>query len=107
MQILGVRALREKTGELARSAERGESVLITKGGKPLLYSLPFDDALMQQGVAVKLAAQLFSQGSVTLVAGARLAGLGVEEFIHKLGALGIPAVDYDPSELDEELKVLG
>ncbi len=107
MQVLGVRALRERTGELARSAERGESVLITKGGRPLLYSLPFDDTLMQQGVAVKLAAQLFSQGSVTLTAGARLAGIGVEAFIHKLGALGIPTVDYDPEDLDEELKILG
>ncbi len=107
MQIMGVRVLREKTGELARSAERGEAVLITKGGKPLVYSVPFDDALIQQGVAIKLAAQLFSQGAVTLVAGARLAGIGVEEFIRKLGALGIPAVDYDPADLDEELKTLG
>jgi hypothetical protein len=35
-----------------------------------------------------------------------MAGLPVEDFIERLGALGIPATDYPPEELDDELNVL-
>ena len=42
---------------------------------------------------------------VTLAQGARLAAATPEEFIDLLGAAGIPAVDYPPEELDDEVGV--
>lgn len=106
MQVLGIRELREKTGELARTAQSGETLLITKGGEPLFLSIPFDDDLVKHGVQVKLAIKLYEEGAVTLADAAKLAELSLESFIHKVGLMGIPVVDYSRKELEMELNAL-
>jgi hypothetical protein len=35
-----------------------------------------------------------------------MAGLPIEDFIERLGLLGIPATDYPPEELNDELNAL-
>ncbi len=44
-------------------------------------------------------------GADTVVQCAKLAGLSLEAFIELLGEVGIPAVDYPPEELEEEMAV--
>ena len=51
------------------------------------------------------ALRLFEQRQITLVQAARLAAMPPEEFVALLGAAGIPAVDYPPEELDDEVGV--
>ena len=46
--------------------------------------------------------QLFEQRHLTLAQAAKVADLGVEDFVDLLGQAGVAAVDYQPSELDEE-----
>ena len=53
-----------------------------------------------------LACHLFSEGVVSLAKAARLGGLSNEAFIERLGAMGVPAVDYDASEIDGEVDLL-
>jgi len=38
---------------------------------------------------------------------ARLAGLSPQSFIERLRTTGIPAMDYDPAELDSDLAQFG
>ena len=52
-----------------------------------------------------MALRLFEQPQATLVQAARLAGTTSEEFVVLLDAAGIPAVDYPPEELDDEVGV--
>ena len=49
--------------------------------------------------------RLFEQRQITLVQAAELAAMTVEEFLILLGEAGIPAVDYPPEELDDEIRV--
>ena len=49
--------------------------------------------------------RLFEQRHATLVQAARLAGMTPEEFVVLLDDVGIPAVDYPPEELDDEVAV--
>ena len=64
---------------------------------------PFDDRLLALGVHRALALRLFEQHHLTLVQAARLAGMTAEEFMGLLGDAGVPAVDYPPEELKDEI----
>jgi prevent-host-death family protein len=107
METFSIRDLRERTGELVREAEAGHLSIVAKHGRPLFVAVPMDELLLKEGVAVALAIRLFAEKAVSLGKAAKLARISVEEFIARLGALGIPAVDYPPEEIDEELVAIG
>jgi len=98
--------LRERTGELVREAEVGHLSIAAKHGRPFFITVPLDERLLKQGVAVALAVRLYAEKTVSLGKTAKLAQLPIEEFITQLGAAGVPVVDYPPEELDEELPTL-
>ncbi len=106
METFSVRDLREKTGELVRQAEAGHLSIVAKHGRPLFVAVPMDEHLLKEGVAVAMAVRLFSEKVVSLGKAAKLAGLPIEAFIARLGAMGVPAVDYPLEELDEELAAI-
>ena len=105
LDVFSARDLRNKSGELLRDAEAGQISLITKHGKPAILAIPFDDRLIKQGVHRAMALHLFESHQLTLAQCAKLAGLSLEAFIELLGELGLPAVDYPPEELEEEMAV--
>lgn len=101
--VFSVRDLRNRSGDLLRDAEAGKVSLITKRGAPAILASPFDEHLLRHGVHRALALHLFGSGRMTLAQSAKVAGVSVEEFVALLGESGIPAVDYAPGELREEL----
>ncbi len=105
MDTFSIRNLRERTGDLVRNAEAGHLSVVAKHGHPLFVAVPLDEHLLENGVAVALACRLFAEGVLSLGKAARLSGLSPEGFIEQLGAMGIPAVDYPPEELEGELGV--
>lgn len=106
MQTFTVRELRERSGELSREAEEGRLALVTRHGQPLFVSVPFTQELLEAGVHVALAVSLFKDGKLTSARAARLARMSLEAFLAHVSAQGIPVVDYDPAELDDELATL-
>jgi prevent-host-death family protein len=106
METFSIRDLREKTGDLVRAAEAGGLSVVSKHGHPVFIAVPFDEISLESGLKVSLATKLFREHVVSLGKAAKLAGMTKVDFIGVLGARGIPAVDYPPSELDEELTVL-
>ena len=68
-------------------------------------AVPFDDRPLELGVHRTLALRLFEQRHLTLVQAARLAGMTAAEFMNLLGEAGVPAVDYPPEELKDEISV--
>ena len=97
------RELRNLSGEVTKQAELGNLGLITKHGKPIMLTIPFDEVVLALGVHRSLALQLFDAGQLTLAQAAKLADMSLERFIALLGEVGINAVDYPPEELDDEL----
>jgi prevent-host-death family protein len=104
MEMFTVRDLRNRTGELIREAELGHLSLVTKHGQPVFVAVPFDEALLESGVRVSMAAHLFADHHITLVQAARLAGLSAGEMMDKLAERKIPIADYSKEELLDELK---
>lgn len=107
LDVFTVRDLRQRSGKLLKDAEEGRLAVVTKHGRPAFLAVPFDERLLALGVHRSVALLLFETGRVTLAQGAKLASLSVEEFIELLGEVGIPAVDYPPDELTEEVEALG
>jgi prevent-host-death family protein len=106
MSTFSIRDLRERTGDLVRTAEAGELSVVAKHGQPVFVAVPFDETLLSSGVNVALALKLFRDHIVSLGQAAKLAGMDKLKFINVLGAHGIAAVNYPPTELDNELAVL-
>lgn len=102
--VYTARELRNLSGEVVRQAEEGKLGLITKHGKPIMLTIPFDEVVLSLGVHRSLALNLFSSGQLTLSQAAKLASMPLEKFISLLGEAGIDAVDYSPDDLDNELE---
>jgi antitoxin (DNA-binding transcriptional repressor) of toxin-antitoxin stability system len=107
METFSIRDLRERTGERVRTAEAGELSVVAKHGQPVFVAVPFSDLLLQQGINAALAVKLFRDRTVSMGRAAKLAGMNKVAFIRLLGAQGIAAVEHAPSELDDELALLG
>ncbi|WP_263079882.1 UPF0175 family protein [Endozoicomonas sp. Mp262] len=105
--MFGIRDLRERSGDFSRTAEAGQLAVITKRDTPLMVGVPFTQELLEQGVAVNLAVQLYKNQAITLAKAARIANKPLAEFIQIIGLMGIEAVDYSPDELDSDLDILG
>ena len=105
LNVFSARDVRQRSGELLSDAEHGRLAVITKHGRPAILAVPFDECLIEVGVHRAMALRLFEQHHATLVQAARLAAVTPEEFVALLGAAGIPAVDYPPDELDDEVGV--
>jgi predicted HTH domain antitoxin len=58
------------------------------------------------GVNIALAIKLFQNGIVSIGRAAKVAGMDREPFMDRLGALGIPVVDYNASDLAAEMTAL-
>lgn len=106
MKTFTVREVRERAGELVRNAEQGRLALITKRGQPLLVAVPFDDDLLSQGLQISLAVHLFDEGVLRQGEAAKLAGLSLAEFFAACAERQVSVVRYPTRELHEELRSL-
>ncbi len=104
MDTFTVRDLREHTGTLIHDAEKGKLSLVTKHGRPIFLAVPFSEDLLILGLRTALAIKLYKEETLTLGKAAKLSGQSIEAFIEKLGQLGVPVVDYSPSDIQRELK---
>ncbi len=103
MHTFSIRELRDRSGELSHEAESGNVSLITKHGQPLMVSVPFDRAVVETGVHVALAINLYKSKDLSIGMAARVARMARLEFAELLGRLNVPLVDYPAGELADEL----
>lgn len=103
MDMFSIRDLRERTGDLVRTAEAGHLSVVSKHGQPVLLAMPFDENLMLNGVNIALAVKLFEEGIVSVGRAAKVAGMDRESFMERLGSMGIPVVNYDAADLAGEM----
>lgn len=106
MHTFSIRELRERSGDLVRGLESGQIAIITKHGRPVGVTLPMSDHLLEAGVALALAVELYRGQVISTGLAARLAGLSYVEFVEHLSRLRIPVADYGAEQLDRELDLL-
>jgi len=70
----------------------------------ILHTLNENEAELAHTMKVYTAMQLFRESKLSLGQAAKLAGMYKIEFMQECGRHEIPVIDYDSSELQEELK---
>lgn len=106
MDTFSIRDLRERTGDLVRNAEAGQLSVVAKHGQPVFVAVPFSDTLLNNGVNVALAVRLYQEHMLSMGRASKIAGMSLESFMECLGHLGIPVIDYEPSDVEGELVAL-
>lgn len=106
MTVLSARNLRNRSGDLLKDAAKGRISLITKHGRPAALAIPFDGALLAEGVHRRLAVQLYASNYLTLAAAAKMADMPIERFLECLRLSNVVVADYPAQEVAVELKVL-
>ena len=106
MNTFSIRDLRERTGELVRTAEAGQLSVVAKHGHPVFIAVPFSESLLANGVNVALAVRLYQDHMLSMGRAAKIAGMHLESFMECLAGLGVPVIDYDSAALDEDLAAL-
>ncbi len=104
METYTVRDLRARTGELIQGAEAGHLALVTKHGRPVFVALPFDEKLLEQGVQLSLAVKLFDEAVLTQGQAAKLAGLTLAEFFKACAARQVSVIRYGVDDIQKELE---
>jgi predicted HTH domain antitoxin len=99
-QKLGTRYTKIKERDLGRVIMQTLTIPISEA---ILTAANMDKDEMVEGMRLEYAMQLFRQGKLTLVQSAELCGLGLYDFMSLLSQTGVPVVDYDPQELENEL----
>jgi prevent-host-death family protein len=92
LQMFTARDLRTRSSELVRDAELGKLSIVTKRGRPAALALPFDQRLVELGLAQDLAVGLFERRLVTMSKAAKIAGLTLDAFMDLLAQTGSTAV---------------
>lgn len=106
IDVFSARDLRVRSSELMKDAETGVLSMITKHGRPVGLTIPFDRRLVELGLAEDLALSLFERRLVTMAKAAKIAGLTLDAFMDRLAEAGITAVDYPAGELAKEMSVV-
>jgi len=104
VNTFSIRDLRERTGELVRTAEEGNLSVVAKHGTPVFVAVPFSNLLLDCGVNVSLAVKLYDDNMITMPQAAKLARMGLESFMDILGTMGVAVVRYSPDELESEVE---
>lgn len=105
LEIFSINEFSQHIDELI-DTEKGNLALITKQDRPTFLTIPFDEQLLIHGINRAMAIHLFESDTVTLSQAAKIADLSIENFIEILGEAGIPAVDYPPEDMEEELRLM-
>lgn len=104
-EVYSVRDLRLRSSDLVRDAEAGRIAVITKHGRPAALTVPFSRRLLEHGLDKEVALLLFERRLLTMRKAAKLAGVTLDRFMDLLAQTSTVAVDYPPSEVDDELAV--
>lgn len=95
--------LKEHPLQLVQDAQRGEAVVVTRDGEPILVTVPLAAGGASRAVRLEAAVDLYQRDEVSLGLAARIAGLTYSAMVDELGRRGIPVVRYDVADLDAEL----
>ena len=106
-EAIGVRQLRDRTGELESLAAQHRTLLLTKNGNPLYFSLPFDGIALTEGTQRALAIRLFEMQALSRGAAARLAKLSIDAFMQLASRSGVAVLDMDDQSLQQDLNTFG
>jgi predicted HTH domain antitoxin len=106
MHSVAIRDLKNNPTNMTKHLENGNSVFVTKHGKPLGITIPFSEEMLSMGMLKAVALEQYKQGLISLGKMAELMGIKKQEAIKLLNDLNIDWIDYSKEEIAAQLRVL-
>ena len=106
MYSVTIRDLKNNPSNMTKYLEEGQSVFVTKHGKPIGITIPFSEEMLAMGTMKAVALEQYKQGLISMGKMAELMGIEKHEAIMLLSDLKIDWLDYTKDELDDQVKVL-
>ena len=106
MHSVAIRDLKNNPTNMTKHLENGESVFVTKHGKPLGITVPFSEEMLAMGMMKAVALEQYRQGLISIGKMAELMGISKPEAMKLLNDLHIDWLDYTEKEIDDQASVL-
>jgi len=85
--------------------EEGHAIFVTKHGKPIGITLPLDDNMVNHSIKELLFFDLYKKGEISFGKLAQFLEVSKEKLRTMFTVMNLPLIDYDPKEIDAELKL--
>lgn len=106
MHSVAIRDLKNNPTNMTKHLEKGNSVFVTKHGKPLGITIPFSEEMLSMGMLKAVALEQYKQGLISVGKMAELMQINKTQAIKLLNDLNIDWMDYSKEEIDAQMKVL-
>jgi predicted HTH domain antitoxin len=103
MSSISVEQFLEHPEQVLAGAREGLIALVEQDGEPVLMAVPIGAPLDNAAMRLELAVSLFDRGQIGIGIAARIAGLGISEFIDELGRRRIAVIRTTAEDLEREL----
>jgi antitoxin (DNA-binding transcriptional repressor) of toxin-antitoxin stability system len=104
MQSVAIRDLKNNPSNMTKHLENGESVFVTKHGKPVGITLPLNDDVFSLGVKKAVAVELYKMGVVSLGKMAEILEIKKQEAMALLNSAEINWLEDDTDTITKETK---
>ncbi len=104
MKSVTIRDIKNNPATMTNYLANGESVFVTKHGKPIGVTLPLDDSMVNQSLKELLYFDLYKKGEISFGKLAEFLEVRKDKLRRMFASLDMPLIDYDVSEVAQELK---
>ena len=104
MHSVTIREIKNNPAVMTSQLENGNSVFLTKHGKPIGITLPLNDNMIDQSIKEILFFDLYKKNEISFGKLAEFLGVKKTKLRKMFNALDMPIIDYKVSEVKEELK---
>ena len=103
MQSVAIRDLKNNPSSLTKYLDSGESVFVTKHGKPIGITLPINDDVFSIGLKKTVAVELYKNNLISLGKMAKMLEISKQDAMSLLNTLDIEWIDDDVTNIKQEV----
>ena len=104
MQSVAIRDLKNNPSNMTKHLENGESVFVTKHGKPVGITLPLNNDVFSVGVKKAVAIELYKMGVVSLGKMAEILEIKKQEAMGLLNSADVDWLEDNTDTIAKEAK---
>jgi len=104
MQSLSIRDLKNNPSNMTKHLENGESVFVTKHGKPVGITLPLNNDIFSLGVKKAVAVELYKMDVISLGKMAEILEIKKQEAMSLLNSAEVNWLEDDTDTITKEAK---
>jgi len=84
--------------------EKGNSVFLTKHGKPIGITIPLGDDILDKSIKEILFFDLYNKGEISFGKLAEFLGIRKDKLRKMFASMNMPVIDYTPNDVLQELE---